>query len=160
VMVEAFSDRAVMSPVLQAMVDTGRLGKKSGAGFRQYVGKKQKPAPDPAVQPILEQHRTAEKEFAREEIQNRLLLPMLVEASRILEENIVKEPGQVDLGMILGTGFPPFRGGLLRWADTEGIANIVERLEAHANLGKRFEPTEKLKQMAASGETFYPPPGE
>lgn len=81
---------------------------------------------------------------------------MLVEATRILEENIVASPAHVDVGLILGIGFPPFRGGLLRWADNTGAKEILSRLEKYRALGKRFEPTETLERMAKSGGKFYP----
>ncbi len=76
----------------------------------------------------------------------------------MLEEGIVREPSDVDLGLILGIGFPPFRGGLLRWADGEGAARILDRLERYRGLGERFEPTETLLRQARAGETFYPRP--
>ncbi len=74
----------------------------------------------------------------------------------MLEEGIVREPGDVDLGLILGIGFPAFRGGLLRWCDTEGAADVLDRLAAYSPLGPRFEPTEMLERLALQGETFYP----
>jgi 3-hydroxyacyl-CoA dehydrogenase / enoyl-CoA hydratase / 3-hydroxybutyryl-CoA epimerase / enoyl-CoA isomerase len=83
---------------------------------------------------------------------------MLLEATRVLEEGIVREPGDVDMGLILGIGFPPFRGGILRWADTVGARAIVEKLARYATLGKRYEPTESLKKLAQEGGTFYPRP--
>ena len=83
---------------------------------------------------------------------------MLLEATRVLEEGIVREPSDVDMGLILGIGFPPFRGGILRWADNEGLGKIVERIEPYRPLGKRFEPTETLTKLAKSGSTFYPKP--
>jgi hypothetical protein len=60
--------------------------------------------------------------------------------------------------MILGTGFPPFRGGILRWCDSQGAGDILKKLEELTPLGKRFEPPETLKQMAQSGQLFYPLP--
>ena len=83
---------------------------------------------------------------------------MLLEATRVLEEGIVREPADVDMGLILGIGFPPFRGGILRWCDSQGAGAVVERLARYAPLGKRFEPTEMLVQMARKGESFYPRP--
>lgn len=156
VMVDSYADRAVMTPMLKEMVESGRLGKKSGSGFRKYVGKKGKPAPDPELEPLLAKHRTGEREFSLQELQDRLFLPMLLEATRVIEENIVREPAHADMGLILGIGFPPFRGGILRWCDTEGAGDILKRLEAYQALGKRFEPTESLSHMAQSGELFYP----
>ncbi|MEZ6048836.1 MAG: hypothetical protein R3C11_25300 [Planctomycetaceae bacterium] len=85
---------------------------------------------------------------------------MLLEAVRLLDENIVASPAHVDMGMILGTGFPPFRGGLLRWCDNEGAANIVDRADKLAPLGKRFEVPDSLREMAKHDKKFYPIPKE
>ncbi len=93
-----------------------------------------------------------------EEITDRLFLPMLLEATRVLEEGIVREPADVDMGLILGIGFPPFKGGILRWCDSLGAGAVVERLARYASLGKRYEPTETLLRMARKGEAFYPRP--
>ena len=76
----------------------------------------------------------------------------------MLEEGIVREPGDVDMGLILGIGFPPFRGGILRWCDSLGAGAVVEKLAKYSHLGKRFEPTESLLRLAKTGETFYPRP--
>ena len=113
---------------------------------------------DPAFAPILAKYRAVDAPMDSQTIQDRLFLPMLVEASRALEEGIVREPSDVDMGLILGTGFPPFRGGILRWCDTEGSAKIVKKLEKYRSLGKRFEPTDTLTKMAKTGATFYPVP--
>jgi 3-hydroxyacyl-CoA dehydrogenase len=84
------------------------------------------------------------------------VLVMVHEAARVLEDGIVAGPGEVDLGMITGTGFPPFRGGLLRHADGRGLGEIVERLEAlQAAHGARFEPAPLLREYAAAGRGFY-----
>lgn len=158
VMVAAFSDRAVNSKLLDALVKAGRLGKKSGAGFRKFVGRKSLPVPDPEIKTFINDYRTGDTEFTDPQVFDRLFLPMLLEATRCVEENIVREPAHVDMGLILGIGFPPFRGGILRWCDQEGADKILERLEPYQSLGKRFQPTDTLKQMAASGEKFYPIP--
>ncbi len=156
VMVEAFSDRAVLTPLLEELVEAGRLGKKSGAGFRAFRGRKSRPQADPEIEPFLEHHRTDQRDVGDEEITDRLILPMLLEATRILDEGIVREPSHVDVGLFMGIGFPTFRGGLLRWCDNEGAGKILDRLPRYEPLGKRFEPTEMLTQMAQSGELFYP----
>jgi hypothetical protein len=80
---------------------------------------------------------------------------MLTEASRVLTEGIVREPGDVDMGLILGIGFPPFRGGILRWADDQGLAKVLERLKKYEHLGPRFQPTEQMRRLAAEGKGFY-----
>ncbi|MEA2632865.1 MAG: 3-hydroxyacyl-CoA dehydrogenase / enoyl-CoA hydratase / 3-hydroxybutyryl-CoA epimerase / enoyl-CoA [Chloroflexota bacterium] len=158
VMLHAYPDRAVPTPILGDLVKAGRLGKKSGAGFRRFVGKQGRPEADPAISPFLEKHKTGDRTPDDAEITDRLFLAMLLEATRALEEGIVREPADADMGLILGIGFPPFRGGILRWCDTEGAAAIVDRLAKYASLGKRFEPTETLKRHARTGETFYPAP--
>jgi 3-hydroxyacyl-CoA dehydrogenase / enoyl-CoA hydratase / 3-hydroxybutyryl-CoA epimerase / enoyl-CoA isomerase len=156
VMHRAYSDRSLSLPLVQDLVEAGRLGKKSGVGFRKFAGRKGRPQADPEFGTFLEKHRTDNREFSEEEITDRLFLPMLLEATRVLEENIVRDPADCDMGLILGIGFPPFRGGVLRWCDNEGAGEILKRAEKYASLGKRFEPTETLKKHAQSGELFYP----
>src|SRR5262249_36183383 len=113
----AFADRAATTRILDELVAAGRLGQKSGAGFYNYA-KSQRGQDDPALEPILARCRTGRREIGPEEITERLFLPMLTEASRVVTEGIVREPADVDMGLILGIGFPSFRGGILRWADS------------------------------------------
>ena len=117
----AYPDRAVPTPILgDAGRRPGGSGKKSGAGFRKYAGKgKAEADPAFAAAPGTPPHRAIAPP-TDEEITDRLFLPMLLEATRVLEEGIVREPADVDMGLILGIGFPPFRGGILRWADARG----------------------------------------
>jgi 3-hydroxyacyl-CoA dehydrogenase/enoyl-CoA hydratase/3-hydroxybutyryl-CoA epimerase/3-hydroxyacyl-CoA dehydrogenase/enoyl-CoA hydratase/3-hydroxybutyryl-CoA epimerase/enoyl-CoA isomerase len=158
VVAEAYSDRAVVTPLLGDLVEAGRLGRKSGAGFRQFVGRKKKPAADPNFDSFLEKHRTEQREFTIEEIQDRLFLPLLLESTRCLEDEIVPTPTHVDMGLILGIGFPPFVGGILRWCDTLGADQVIKKLEPYSALGKRFEPTDSLQQLAQSDGKYYPRP--
>jgi 3-hydroxyacyl-CoA dehydrogenase/enoyl-CoA hydratase/3-hydroxybutyryl-CoA epimerase/3-hydroxyacyl-CoA dehydrogenase/enoyl-CoA hydratase/3-hydroxybutyryl-CoA epimerase/enoyl-CoA isomerase len=157
VVTAAYPDRAVSSPILVDMLETGGAG-KSALRFYNSKGKGGKPEPNPAVTAIIARHQTGTKAMDPEEITDRLFLPMLLEATRVLEEGIVREPGDVDMGLILGIGFPPFKGGILRWADTVGAAAIVEMLAKYAPLGRRYEPTESLLKLARDGGTFYPRP--
>jgi 3-hydroxyacyl-CoA dehydrogenase/enoyl-CoA hydratase/3-hydroxybutyryl-CoA epimerase/3-hydroxyacyl-CoA dehydrogenase/enoyl-CoA hydratase/3-hydroxybutyryl-CoA epimerase/enoyl-CoA isomerase len=150
----AFADRAKGSRILDELVAAGRLGQKSGAGFYSYA-KGSRGADDPAFAAILERCRTGHREIGPEEITDRLFLPMVVEASRVLTEAIVREPGDVDMGLILGIGFPTFRGGLLRWADSLGPGKVLEKLKRYENLGPRFQPTEPMRRLAAEGKGFY-----
>lgn len=155
VMWEAFPDRVLASPVLPAMLKAGRLGAKNGKGFFNYENKKKEAQPDPTLTDIIGPYIREAKPTSDEEIAHRLFLPMLLEATRALSENIVSKPQDVDLGLILGLGFPPFKGGLLFWADQVGAEQIVSWLEKLAPLGKRFEPTPMLLEMAAKGSKFY-----
>ena len=154
----AYSDRVVTSPILEEMLKLGGADHQSALRFWIAKGKGGKPEPNPAVLSIIAKHKTGEKTMDEPEITDRLFFPMLLEATRVLEEGIVREPGDVDMGLILGIGFPPFRGGILRWADTVGAGKIAERLARYAPLGKRYEPTESLLRLAKAGETFYPRP--
>ena len=150
----AFADRAKDTKILAALVAAGRLGQKSGTGFYSYA-KGSRGIDDPALAAILEKCRTAKRTIGSEEIRDRLFLPMVIEASLVLTEGIVREPADVDMGLILGVGFPPQRGGLLRWADTEGLSNLLTRLAKYEALGKRFQPTEQMRRLAASGTGFF-----
>jgi 3-hydroxyacyl-CoA dehydrogenase/enoyl-CoA hydratase/3-hydroxybutyryl-CoA epimerase/3-hydroxyacyl-CoA dehydrogenase/enoyl-CoA hydratase/3-hydroxybutyryl-CoA epimerase/enoyl-CoA isomerase len=150
----AFADRARPTRILDELVAAGRLGQKSGAGFYSYSrgGRGQD---DPAFAAILERCRTGRRDFSKEELTDRLFLPMLTEASRVLTEGIVREPADVDMGLILGIGFPTFRGGLLRWADDVGLPAVLEKLKKYEPLGARYQPTEQIRRLAAEGEGFY-----
>lgn len=147
----AYADRAKPTPILGELVKAGRLGNKSGSGFRK-LNKKGKPEADPDFAPFLEKHRTDNRQFTLDELTDRLFLPMLLEATRVLEEGIVAQPHHVDMGLILGIGFPPFRGGILHWCDTTGASAIADRLGKYTSLGKRFEPTESI----TSQRVFFP----
>jgi 3-hydroxyacyl-CoA dehydrogenase/enoyl-CoA hydratase/3-hydroxybutyryl-CoA epimerase/enoyl-CoA isomerase len=151
----AFADRAKDTKVLAALVKAGRLGQKSGAGFYSYA-KGSRGIDDPAFAAILDKCRGGNREIGMEEMRDRLFLPMLVEASLIVMEGVVRDPADVDMGLILGIGFPPQHGGLLRWADTQGMSNILTRLAKYESLGKRFQPTEQMRQLAATGKGFFP----
>jgi 3-hydroxyacyl-CoA dehydrogenase/enoyl-CoA hydratase/3-hydroxybutyryl-CoA epimerase/3-hydroxyacyl-CoA dehydrogenase/enoyl-CoA hydratase/3-hydroxybutyryl-CoA epimerase/enoyl-CoA isomerase len=150
----AFADRAKTTRLLDELVAAGRLGQKSGAGFYRYA-KGSRGEDDPAFQAILEKCRTGQRAFTQEEVTDRLFLPMLVEASRVLMEGIVREPGDVDMGLIWGIGFPPHRGGLLRWADNLGMKAVLARLEKYASLGPRFHPTEQMRELVRQGKGFF-----
>jgi 3-hydroxyacyl-CoA dehydrogenase/enoyl-CoA hydratase/3-hydroxybutyryl-CoA epimerase/3-hydroxyacyl-CoA dehydrogenase/enoyl-CoA hydratase/3-hydroxybutyryl-CoA epimerase/enoyl-CoA isomerase len=151
----AFADRAVPTRILDELVAAGRLGQKSGAGFYSYA-RGSRGVDDPALDSLLAKCRRGQREISKEEITDRLFLPMLTEASRVLSEGIVREPGDVDMGLILGIGFPPFCGGILRWADTLGMKTVLEKLRRYEPLGPRFRPTEAMQKMAAEGKGFYP----
>lgn len=81
---------------------------------------------------------------------------MINEASQCLEENIVGSSSELDLAMIMGTGFPPFRGGLLRYADSIGISKLVEKLRGYEKrLGARYQPSEAIQKRAQNQVPFY-----
>jgi 3-hydroxyacyl-CoA dehydrogenase/enoyl-CoA hydratase/3-hydroxybutyryl-CoA epimerase/3-hydroxyacyl-CoA dehydrogenase/enoyl-CoA hydratase/3-hydroxybutyryl-CoA epimerase/enoyl-CoA isomerase len=156
IMLAAFPDRIKASPILPALVKAGRLGPKSGRGFFSYENRKKRAEPDPEVKRYIEPYvRMSAQMLTQDELTSRLFLPMLLEATRVLQEKIVRDVRDVDLGLIFGIGFPPFRGGLLFWADTLGAKSIVEMLKPLERLGKRTQPTPLLKEMAETGRKFY-----
>jgi 3-hydroxyacyl-CoA dehydrogenase/enoyl-CoA hydratase/3-hydroxybutyryl-CoA epimerase/3-hydroxyacyl-CoA dehydrogenase/enoyl-CoA hydratase/3-hydroxybutyryl-CoA epimerase/enoyl-CoA isomerase len=159
-MAEAFPDRVVPAKIVQQLVDLGRLGQKVGKGFFDYgpskPGKPPRGADSDEVARLVEKIRSgATRKFSSEELTDRLFLPMLVEATRVLEDRIVTDVRDVDLGLILGIGFPPFRGGLFFWADQIGSGKIVDKLKQYAPLGKRYEPTPMITKLAQSKSRFY-----
>ncbi len=155
VMQQAFPDRVVPSQILPAMVAAKRLGQKNGQGFFDYTPDskgRSKPQPSPAVEAIIKKFAKGE---TKDNLADRLFLPMFLEATRLLEEKIVADVRDVDLALIYGIGFPPFKGGLFFWADTLGAAIIIEKLKKYESLGKRYEPTTLLIEHAQSGNKFY-----
>jgi 3-hydroxyacyl-CoA dehydrogenase/enoyl-CoA hydratase/3-hydroxybutyryl-CoA epimerase len=148
-------DRLAPSGVIDRLIEDGRLGKKNGLGFYIYQDGREKGV-DSDLRRALPKPAGAAPDD--DEIRRRCLYAMVNEAAFALEEEIVADASAVDLAMVMGTGFPPFRGGLLRWADGEGLATIVESLrELATRVGPRFEPAALLVDMAGRGETFTTP---
>jgi 3-hydroxyacyl-CoA dehydrogenase/enoyl-CoA hydratase/3-hydroxybutyryl-CoA epimerase/3-hydroxyacyl-CoA dehydrogenase/enoyl-CoA hydratase/3-hydroxybutyryl-CoA epimerase/enoyl-CoA isomerase len=166
ILAEAFPERTIASPLLVAMVKAGRLGCKAGAGFFRYATAEQLsgPAATPATAEATDEE-TVGKIIARwarpspghtpHSITARLMLPMVLEATRVLEENKVRDPRDIDLAAIFGLGFPSTRGGLLWWADTLGARRILEMLRPLERLGPRTQPTPMLRDLARSHGHFY-----
>ncbi len=152
-----YADRAVATPILADLVKLGRMGKKAGKGFRG-VDKKGKFVADPEVQPLIAQHVKKKSELSDEDIADRLFICMALEAIRALEDKIARQPGDVDMAMILGVNFPAFRGGPLRWVDSEGAGKIIERAKKWESLGKRFSIPAALSESAKNGTRFYSNP--
>lgn len=150
---EAFSDRLPVPAWLDRTPQSGRLGAKNGKGFYLYEGGERK-GPDPSIYALLGIEPRVENPDPGA-IADRLVLPMVNEAARCLQEGVVRSAADVDLALIFGTGFPPFRGGLCRWADQEGLDAIVATLERlETKVGDRFRPSDALRAVAAAGG-FY-----
>ena len=149
---EAFPDRLQFPPWIDRLAgDTKRLGLKSGLGVYRYENRREKDV-DPAIYAVLgiEPDRDLAPPDPR-----RMILPMVNEAARCLEERIVPAAGPLDLALVFGTGFPPFRGGLCRWADAEGLPQIIGELEAlAATVSPRLAPSPALRRLAERGG-FY-----
>lgn len=154
VMASAFGDRIDASPLIPALVKAGRLGRKTGRGFYHYRGvgpAARLVAVDEALATTLEPYRLPGRAATDDEITDRLFLPMLLEALRLLDEGIVRDGNDVDLAVIHALGFPAFRGGLLAWGDSLGAAEVLRRLEGFADLGARMTPPESLLDHARTG---------
>jgi 3-hydroxyacyl-CoA dehydrogenase/enoyl-CoA hydratase/3-hydroxybutyryl-CoA epimerase len=155
-MSEALGDRLSPSPALVRVAETGRLGRKGGLGFYRYE-KGKAAGVDPGIYTALEGAVPTQRvAFKRQAIRRRLVLVMVNEAARLLDEGIVTRASDVDLAMIMGTGFPPFRGGLLRFADVTHPRVICSRLEElQGEYGDRFEPAPLVRELAQSDTSFY-----
>jgi 3-hydroxyacyl-CoA dehydrogenase/enoyl-CoA hydratase/3-hydroxybutyryl-CoA epimerase/3-hydroxyacyl-CoA dehydrogenase/enoyl-CoA hydratase/3-hydroxybutyryl-CoA epimerase/enoyl-CoA isomerase len=150
---EAFPERIPASPLLVGMIKAGRLGCKAGAGFFSY--RDDRDAPDDVVRQLIAQWAHSPQQHTPHSITARLLLPMLLEATRLLEENKVRDPRDIDLGVLFGLGFPAAQGGVLWWADGLGAARIIEMLRPLQRLGQRAHPTALLRTMARRAGHFY-----
>jgi 3-hydroxyacyl-CoA dehydrogenase/enoyl-CoA hydratase/3-hydroxybutyryl-CoA epimerase len=137
----------------ERLYQQGLLGKKSGKGF--YVHQGRKKYPNKSIIPFIIK-RSSPKTTSKD-TRDRMILIMINEAARCLDEGIIDSPGTVDIGMIMGTGFPFFRGGLLRYADSLGIPHLVERLEHLEKLvdAQRFHPHPLLLKLLSQGQGFY-----
>ncbi len=142
----------------EALVAAGRLGRKNGKGFYEYDGR-ERLGPAREAYAALRAAPQERSPLPPEVIESRLVLPMINEAAFCLEDRIVREPGKLDLAMILGTGFPPFRGGLLRYADSLGLDRVFTRLDdLSERLGPRFAPAELIRGLANRRQGFYGAP--
>jgi 3-hydroxyacyl-CoA dehydrogenase/enoyl-CoA hydratase/3-hydroxybutyryl-CoA epimerase len=153
---ESFKERLRAPRVLSQMLKAGLLGRKTERGFYLYNAKD----PEPNTGVALFQESDAAAHLAPEELARGMALLMVNEAALCLEEEIVAEPGDVDFAMIMGTGFAPFRGGPLRYADSLGVAKVVDDLKRLAERdGLRFQPCKLLLSMAEGSRRFYPEKG-
>jgi 3-hydroxyacyl-CoA dehydrogenase / enoyl-CoA hydratase / 3-hydroxybutyryl-CoA epimerase len=167
---KAYGQRDHVATVLLWLRDQQMMGRKTGAGFYKYEGKTQTPndslaqwrrglhgEPEGAGGPNIpaDRHRDPRLRLNEEELTHRLMLLMVNEAARCVEERVVDSPEDADYGMILGTGFAPFRGGPLRFAEHFGLKRTVEELERLARTEEKFTPCELLKTHARHGTKFY-----
>jgi 3-hydroxyacyl-CoA dehydrogenase/enoyl-CoA hydratase/3-hydroxybutyryl-CoA epimerase len=149
-----FGERMKPPEALRAVLDSGRLGRKNGKGFYRYGAGKKKVV-DETVYDLLPGGR-GRRRFPAAEMAERLALALVNEAARALGDGIVRSPRDGDIGAVFGIGFPPFRGGPFRYADSLGAQVVVEKLERlRQTLGDRFEPAPLLIEKARSGASFY-----
>lgn len=153
---EAFGARLTPAPPLEALGESGRLGRKGGEGLYRFVEGEAKGV-DPSAYAAMGLPTPVEEGSPDpEEIRDRLVLAMINEAALALSDEIVATAGDVDLAMIMGTGFPPFHGGLLRLADARHPKALVERLgRLEKSVAPRFSPASLLLELAREDRGFY-----
>ena len=160
VMAEGFPDRMTKTykTAGDVMYENDRYGQKNGKGFYVYeMDKRGKPKKVVAQETYdLLAPETAElKEFDKQEIIARMMIPMATEMARCLEEKIVGTANEADMALLYGVGFPPFRGGVFRWMDSIGLDSFVAMCDKYQHLGKLYEATETQREMAANGAKYY-----
>jgi enoyl-CoA hydratase/3-hydroxyacyl-CoA dehydrogenase len=160
---ESFPDRVYRARIIELLNEDKRLGEKSGAGFYKFDAKR-KASPDPAVMPLIEQARKASGLFqgqkpkmSPQDIIEFIFFPVVNEGCRVIDEGIVDKPADLDVATVMSMGFPPYRGGLIKWADLLGPKRVADRLNQWAKqfepagLSGFFKPCSYLQQAADNG---------
>ena len=160
VMAEAFPTRMqkLENDPISVLYNNEFYGQKNTKGFYQHSldkrGRPKKEILDSTLE-MLAGVASNDKDFDKEEIIDRLMIPMVNETIRCLEEGIVASPSEADMALLYGIGFPPFRGGVFRYVDTMGLANFVAKADKYKDLGEIYHVTDKTRQMAEAGQDFY-----
>ncbi len=157
VLAEGYPDRMSMieGDVIEKFYQNKNFGQKTGSGFYTYgVDKKGKPKKE-FVEGVFDLIGKPSKQYEDQEIVERMMLPLIFEVARCLDEGIVATAEEADMALLYGIGFPPFRGGALKYADEIGLANIVAMAEKYQSLGTCYEVPASFKAMAANNQTFY-----
>jgi len=150
--------RYKVHPLTELIYQTGCFGRKTGAGYFDYSG--DQPVPNrkvvDVVQKYLRDNQIAPKKMSNDEITDAMLALGINEAALMIEEGICDRPQDMDLAMIYGTGFPPYRGGILRYADKWGLKNVYQTLIGlEKQFGPRFKSADLIVEMAEKGKNFY-----
>lgn len=152
---ESFPDRVYPATLIPSLVAAKRLGEKTGAGFYKFDAKRKAHADPEGLAPFLAASRAKNSmrkpsSMSDEDIIEFIFFPVVNEGARVIAERIVSKASDLDVASVLGMGFPPFRGGLIKWADTVGAPRIASRLTEWAKLyGPLFTPAPYLAQAAA-----------
>ncbi|WP_284973934.1 fatty acid oxidation complex subunit alpha FadB [Atlantibacter hermannii] len=145
---------------IDALFEAGRYGQKNGLGFWRYKedskGKPRKEQDD-AVESLLADVSQTKREFSDEEIIARMMIPMVNEVVRCLEEGVIASPAEADMALVYGLGFPPFHGGAFRWLDTLGSAKYLDMAQQYEHLGPLYAVPDGLRAKARLNEPYYPP---
>ena len=144
---------------IDALFDANRFGQKNGLGFWRYKEDskgKPKKEEDAAVDSLLADVSQPKRDFSDEEIIARMMIPMVNEVVRCLEEGIIASPAEADMALVYGLGFPPFHGGAFRWLDTIGSAKYLDMAQQYQHLGPLYEVPAGLRDKARHNEAYYP----
>lgn len=165
VMAEGFPDRMSHEGenAIDRLYSLDRFGQKNKKGFYRYELDKRgkdKKLPDEEIDNLLKGAVGESKDISDEEIIERMMLPLSIECARCLEEGIVESAAELDMALIYGIGFPPFRGGAMHYMDHIGLDKICEMAEKYEALGPLYHPTEKMKEMAENGQKYFPQEGD
>jgi 3-hydroxyacyl-CoA dehydrogenase len=147
------------SAVGDNLYDQGRHGQKTSAGYYDYEEGSRVPQPSADVEAMIknvaEKFGVEQRKFTEEEIVQRCIYPLINEAALILEEGIALRPSDVDMVWINGYGFPPYRGGPMHFADSEGVKKVYDTIVSFCETyGDHWQPAPLLEQLANEGETF------
>ena len=150
---QAFPYHGPISPVAHRLVDQGRTGQKSGAGVYRYEPGNREALDDETlgevIRAIHQDSAITPRAFDREEITQRLVGRMVAEAFRVLEEDVARSAADLDAAMVLGTGFPDYRGGILRYAQDRGLDTVLAELDNRSRqCSERYAPSRRLREMA------------
>ena len=151
-------ERYRVHPLTEVIYQTGCYGRKTGAGYFDYSSGQ--PVPNPVVaetvQNYLKDNNVSPRQMSQDDVIDAMLALGINEAALMIEEGICDRPQDMDLAMIYGTGFPPYRGGILRYADEWGLKKVYDKLvELENQYGLRFKPADLIKEMAETGKKFY-----
>jgi 3-hydroxyacyl-CoA dehydrogenase/enoyl-CoA hydratase/carnithine racemase len=155
---QRLGERWKVHPLTEVIYRTGCYGRKTGSGYMDYSGPT--PVPNPKVGDAVRNYLNAQgvtpQKASAQAIIDLMLAAAINEAAFMIEEGICDRPQDMDLAMIYGTGFPPYRGGILRYADRWGVQNVQRTLaELEKQYGAHFKPAALIQEMAGAGRTFY-----
>jgi len=160
VMTEGLPERFVKNGEMptETLLKAGRQGQKNGLGYYSYQpsagGKPEKKVDQRSID-LLTSIAGSNYEIDAQTIIERLVLPLAMEMAHCLEEGIVSSPTEADMALIWGVGFPPFRGGICRWMDEQGLSAVCAMADKYSYLGELYKPTESIRDMASAKKTFY-----
>jgi 3-hydroxyacyl-CoA dehydrogenase / enoyl-CoA hydratase / 3-hydroxybutyryl-CoA epimerase / enoyl-CoA isomerase len=145
---------------IQILLGAGRLGQKNGRGFYKYSpdakGRPRKDFDAETPRLVASSQSRERRSMRTEETVERMMLPLILEAARCVEEGAAASPADVDMCLILGLGLPRYLGGALKYADWLGLSNVISGADNFVPISPVYRPSERLRAMAAAGEAFYP----